>query len=338
MITGHTGFKGSWLSKILSNWESNITGFSLNPPTNPNLYELLNLNINSINGDVKDFNRVNEVFNEVEPEIVIHMAAQPLVRESYLNPKYTYETNVMGTVNICEAVRNSNSVKSFLNVTTDKVYENKEWEWGYRENESLNGYDPYSNSKSCSDLITQSYNNSFFKDVGIACSTARAGNVIGGGDFAKDRIIPDCVRAAKKHEKEIKGLETLSFQAGLLDSIPYALQAKQLVNYIDSAATGTDETKEFNVLLDAYKKEDLDKLEELTRESDVGLSRYTDILLYNRNRNWVKQLNSLMQGKSLVIAVGAGHLPGEQGVINLLKKEGYNVSPIPNKNAGLKVI
>ena len=200
LITGHTGFKGSWLSKILCNWESNVTGFSLNPPTNPNLYELLDLNINSINGDVRDFNQVNEVFNEVEPEIVIHMAAQPLVRESYLNPKYTYETNVMGTVNICEAIRNSTSVKSFLNVTTDKVYENKEWEWGYRENESLNGYDPYSNSKSCSDLVTQSYNNSFFKDVGIACSTARAGNVIGGGDFAKDRIIPDCVRAAKKHE------------------------------------------------------------------------------------------------------------------------------------------
>lgn len=197
LITGHTGFKGSWLSKILDNWGAEITGFSLNPPTNPNLYNLLDLNINSIIEDIRNYNKLNEVIMEFEPEIVIHMAAQPLVRESYTNPRYTYETNVMGTVNICEAIRNSDSVKSFLNVTTDKVYENKEWVWGYRENEPLNGYDPYSNSKSCSDLITQSYNNSFFKELGISCSTARAGNVIGGGDFAKDRIIPDCVRAAK---------------------------------------------------------------------------------------------------------------------------------------------
>lgn len=173
-----------------------------------------------------------------------------------------------------------------------------------------------------------------FKPI-LAASMLESSSLSCGTPVAMEQLI---MEEAKKHEKEIKGLETLSFQAGLLDSIPYALQAKQLVNYIDSAATGTDETKEFNVLLDAYKKEDLDKLEELTRESDVGLSRYTDILLYNRNRNWVKQLNSLMQGKSLVIAVGAGHLPGEQGVINLLKKEGYNVTPIPNKNAGLKVI
>ncbi len=201
LITGHTGFKGSWLSKILSNWEANITGYSLKPPTEPNLFNLINIekDINSIIGDINDFNHLKNVFDEVQPEIVIHMAAQPLVRESYKNPKYTFETNVIGTVNICECVRQSNSVKSFLNVTTDKVYENQEWIWGYRENEKLNGFDPYSNSKSCSDLITQSYNNSFFKELNIPSSIARAGNVIGGGDFAKDRIVPDCVRAAEKN-------------------------------------------------------------------------------------------------------------------------------------------
>ena len=202
LITGHTGFKGSWLSKILSNWGANITGFSLEPPTNPNLFDLLDININSIIEDIRDFNHLKEVFDEFEPEIVIHMAAQPIVRESYENPVYTYETNVMGTVNICECVRLSDSVKSFLNVTTDKVYENKELEFhGYSEDEPLNGYDPYSNSKSCSELVTQSYNNSFFKEnPKISISTARAGNVIGGGDFAKDRIIPDCVRAGLKGE------------------------------------------------------------------------------------------------------------------------------------------
>ena len=140
------------------------------------------------------------VFDEFQPEIVLHLAAQPIVRDSYKDPVYTYETNVMGTVNILECVRNSESVKSFLNVTTDKVYENKEWCWGYRENEPLDGYDPYSNSKSCSELVTHSYKNSFFKDSDIAISTARAGNVIGGGDFANDRIVPDCIRAAEKKE------------------------------------------------------------------------------------------------------------------------------------------
>ena len=202
LITGHTGFKGSWLSQILSNWGANVTGYSLNPPTEPNLYTILNLNskINSINGDVRDLNKLNEVFSEIEPEIVIHMAAQPLVRESYENPVYTYETNVMGTVNICECVRQSASVKSFLNVTTDKVYENVEKSEGYKEDEKLDGYDPYSNSKSCSELVTHSYINSFFNELNIPTSTARAGNVIGGGDFAKDRIIPDCFKACKNNE------------------------------------------------------------------------------------------------------------------------------------------
>lgn len=203
LITGHTGFKGTWLSKILTNFGANITGYSLEPPTKPSLFELIKLEdyINHIIGDIRDFKHLKTVFEEINPEIVIHMAAQPLVRYSYDNPIYTYETNVMGTVNILECVKDSDEIKSFLNVTTDKVYENKEWIWGYRENERLCGQDPYSNSKSCSELVTYSYKNSFFReDEGPAISTARSGNVIGGGDFAKDRIIPDCVRSAEKKE------------------------------------------------------------------------------------------------------------------------------------------
>ncbi|HKL94726.1 MAG TPA: CDP-glucose 4,6-dehydratase [Clostridia bacterium] len=197
-LTGHTGFKGTWLCKMLVNSGAVVTGYSLEAPTNPSLFEICNIGkkVKSVIGDIRDFTSLKKAFDEASPEIVFHLAAQPLVRESYSNPMYTYDTNVMGTVNILECVRLSNSVKSFLNVTTDKVYENNEWEWAYRENENLNGYDPYSNSKSCSELVTSSYKNSFFKDRGVAISTARAGNVIGGGDFASDRIIPDCVRAA----------------------------------------------------------------------------------------------------------------------------------------------
>ena len=202
LITGHTGFKGSWICKVLLMAGAKVTGYSLEPPTDPSLFDICKIkdDMNSIIKDVRNLEDLKKVFEETEPEIVIHMAAQPLVRESYNNPVYTYETNVMGTVNVLECIRTVNSVKSFVNVTTDKVYLNKEWEWGYRENEELNGYDPYSNSKSCSELVTSSYINSFFKDKDIAISTVRAGNVIGGGDFAKDRIIPDCIRAAHKKE------------------------------------------------------------------------------------------------------------------------------------------
>ena len=202
LITGHTGFRGAWLCQMLINAGAEVTGYALNPPTKPSLFEIANISgkMNSVIGDIRDLSKLKETFIKTQPEIVFHLAAQPIVRESYKNPVYTYETNVMGTVNICECVRTSDSVKSFLNVTTDKVYLNKEWEWGYRENEELDGYDPYSNSKSCSELVTHSYINSFFKNMNIAVSTARAGNVIGGGDFASDRIIPDCIRAAIKHE------------------------------------------------------------------------------------------------------------------------------------------
>lgn len=201
-VTGHTGFKGSWMVNLLKMAGAEVTGYALDVPTDPSLYDLCNIGkgINDVRGDIRDIDLLKKAFNEVRPEIVIHMAAQPLVRESYKNPVYTYETNVMGTVNILECVRLTSSVKSFLNVTTDKVYLNKEWEWGYRENEELNGYDPYSNSKSCSELVTSSYSKSFFEGKDVAISTARAGNVVGGGDFAEDRIIPDCIRAAQKGE------------------------------------------------------------------------------------------------------------------------------------------
>lgn len=201
LITGHTGFKGSWLCKILLDLGAVVTGYSLEPPTSPNLFSICGIKdrMTSVIGDIRDFNKLAAIFKEVSPEIVIHMAAQPIVRDGYKDPMMTYSTNVMGTVNILECVRLNKGVKSVLNITTDKVYKNQEWEWGYRENDPLDGYDPYSNSKSCSELVTNSYKNSFFNN-NIAVSTARAGNVIGGGDFANDRIIPDCVRAAAKKE------------------------------------------------------------------------------------------------------------------------------------------
>lgn len=202
LLTGHTGFKGSWMSVMLVNAGAEVIGYSSCSKTGLRLFDLCGVKdqVTHIKGDVRDLNHLLEVCKIYQPEIVIHLAAQPIVRDSYKDPIGTYSTNVMGTVNICEAVRQTPSVKSFLNVTTDKVYENREWEWGYRENEPLDGYDPYSNSKSCSELVTHSYKSSFFTDGRVAVSTARAGNVIGGGDFANDRIIPDCVRAAVNHE------------------------------------------------------------------------------------------------------------------------------------------
>lgn len=205
-VTGHTGFKGTWLCRMLVGAGAIVTGYSLEAPTEPNLFQLAGLEdkMTSVIGDIRDMASLKRAFDAAKPEIVLHLAAQPIVRDSYKDPVYTYETNVMGTVNILECVRQAmlrgEAPKSVLNVTTDKVYHNNEWCWGYREDEPLDGFDPYSNSKSCSELVTHSYKNSFFTDDAIAVSTARAGNVIGGGDFANDRIIPDCVRAmaAKK--------------------------------------------------------------------------------------------------------------------------------------------
>lgn len=204
-VTGHTGFKGSWMCKVLLLQGAKVVGYSLEPPTKPSLFEVLQLSkqMTSIIGDIRDLEHLQNVMQQYQPEIVIHMAAQPIVRESYVDPVYTYETNVMGTVNVLESVRHCDNVKSVINVTTDKVYKNNEWEWGYREMDALDGYDPYSNSKSCSELVTNSYRKSFFQDRDIAISTCRAGNVIGGGDFAKDRIIPDCVRAMEQGKEII---------------------------------------------------------------------------------------------------------------------------------------
>ena len=200
LVTGHTGFKGSWLCRILALAGAQVTGYSLKPPTSPSLFETAGIEkaVYSVIGDVRDLAYLRKVFEEVRPQIAIHLAAQPIVRDSYKDPVYTYETNVMGTVHVLECIRQTDCVRSFLNVTTDKVYENREWEYGYRETDPLDGYDPYSNSKSCSELVTHSYKKSFFEDGRCAISTARAGNVIGGGDFANDRIIPDCVRAVKE--------------------------------------------------------------------------------------------------------------------------------------------
>ena len=206
LVTGHTGFKGTWLCKILINAGANVCGYSLEAATNPNLFTLSKIEkqMNSIIGDIRDYEHLKNVFDEFQPEIVMHLAAQPIVRDSYKKPKYTYETNVLGTVNVLECVRLTSSVKSFLNVTTDKVYLNDDIpNHPFKEDEPLDGYDPYSNSKSCSELVTHSYKKSFFTDKRCAVSTARAGNVIGGGDFANDRIIPDCIRAIESGNKMI---------------------------------------------------------------------------------------------------------------------------------------
>jgi len=197
LITGHTGFKGSWLTLWLKMMGAKVLGYALEPNTDPSLFNVLNLHkdIDHIIGDIRDFEKLREVITEFKPEIVFHLAAQPLVRLSYREPRLTYETNMMGTVNLLEAIRQTKSIRAVVNVTSDKCYENKEWVWGYREIDPMGGYDPYSSSKGCSELITAAYRNSFFKNTETAVASARAGNVIGGGDWAEDRLIPDIVRS-----------------------------------------------------------------------------------------------------------------------------------------------
>jgi len=201
-VTGHTGFKGAWLCKLLTDAGASVAGYALSPDIEPGLLALSGAQERMVShiGDIRDLESLRRAFDAFSPEIVLHLAAQPIVRRSYREPAYTYAVNVMGTVNILECVRESKTVRSFVNVTTDKVYRNNEWAWGYRETDGLDGFDPYSNSKSCSELVTASYARSFFADGRVSVSTARAGNVIGGGDFAPDRIIPDCVRAALRGE------------------------------------------------------------------------------------------------------------------------------------------
>ena len=241
-ITGHTGFKGSWMCKVLALAGAKISGYSLIPPTDPSLFfvaDIEQLMEKSTIGDIRDLDSLQKAMNEAQPEIVIHMAAQPLVRESYQNPVYTYDTNVMGTVNFLESVRQCPSVQSVINVTTDKVYFNNEWEWGYRENDVLDGFDPYSNSKSCSELVTNSYRKSFFAGRKIAISTCRAGNVIGGGDFAKDRIVPDCVRAMEAKQAIIvrNPYSTRPYQHVLEPVCTYLLLAIKQYNDMELAGS-----------------------------------------------------------------------------------------------------
>ena len=246
-VTGHTGFKGTWLCKALVNLGAEVTGYAL-APTEPSLYKAAELDdeVRSIIGDIRDMEALSAAFEDTKPEIVFHLAAQPIVRESYASPAYTYETNVMGTLNILECVRRSSCVTSFLNVTTDKVYLDEGTGKAYVESDPLDGYDPYSNSKSCSELITHAYARSFFKDAGVAVSTARAGNVIGGGDFGEDRIIPDCVRAISKGEIiTVRNPDSVRPYQYVLEAI-YAylmIAAEQYrdANYADCYNIGPDE-------------------------------------------------------------------------------------------------
>ncbi|MBA4416608.1 MAG: CDP-glucose 4,6-dehydratase [Syntrophus sp. (in: bacteria)] len=208
-ITGHSGFKGSWLALWLKELGANVVGFSLHPPSQPNHFQLLDLNMPSISGDIRDIDAIRSALKNHRPEIVFHLAAQPLVRYSYNNPVETLETNIMGTINLFEACRHTASVRVIVNITSDKCYENKEWFWGYRENDPMGGYDPYSASKGCAEIVTSSYRNSFFnlRDYGrthnVLLASVRAGNVIGGGDWAADRLMPDIMKAASKNEKVI---------------------------------------------------------------------------------------------------------------------------------------
>ncbi len=248
-VTGHTGFKGSWLCTLLKELEADVVGYALEAPTTPALFTLLGMNekVKSTIGDIRDYETLFSTINAFQPDIVIHMAAQPLVRLSYRQPVMTFETNVMGTVNVMECVRNCESVKSVVNVTTDKVYRNNEWERGYVETDYLEGYDPYSNSKSCSELVTHSYINSFLSDKGVAVSTCRAGNVIGGGDFALDRIIPDCIRAAEKGENIVvrNPHSTRPYQHVLEPLFAYlmiAMKQYQDRNYASAYNVGPDDS------------------------------------------------------------------------------------------------
>lgn len=259
-ITGHTGFKGSWLCILLYEMGADIYGYALDPPTNPSLFNEAKIDelVTSFIGDIRDYKKLQKVMQKIQPEIVIHMAAQALVRESYKNPIDTYSTNVMGTVNLLEACRHTLAVKAIVNVTTDKCYENHEWHWGYRENEPMGGYDPYSNSKGCSELVTSSFRNSYFNpknydDHGVAIATARAGNVIGGGDWADDRLIPDFIRAISQHkEVEIRSPYAIRPWQHVLEPLSgYLLLAEKLfskgAHYAEGWNFGPDDRDARNV-------------------------------------------------------------------------------------------
>jgi CDP-glucose 4,6-dehydratase len=257
-ITGHTGFKGSWLSLWLTQLGAKVTGFSLKPSTqtstDPILFEdakVAGVLQQSIYGDIRVADTFTKAIQSSKPEIVIHMAAQPLVRESYIDPVGTYSTNVIGTVNLFEAIRLTPGIKAVLNITTDKCYENKEWVWGYRENESLGGYDPYSSSKACAELVSSAYRRSFFQQEGVALATARSGNVIGGGDWAKDRIIPDAMRAFMDKTSFVvrNPAATRPWQHVLEPLSGYLMLIQQLIQYPDVFA---ESLKRMCILLQAW--------------------------------------------------------------------------------------
>ncbi len=260
LITGHTGFKGSWMCLLLNKLGAEVYGYALVPPTTPSLYIEAGLDtfVHSTIGDIRDFKLLSDTLQKIQPEIVIHMAAQPLVRESYKNPRETYEINVMGTVNLLDALRQIKSVRAVVNVTTDKCYENKEWHWGYRENEPMGGYDPYSNSKGCSELVTSSFRNSFFNPKeyeihGLALASARAGNVIGGGDWANDRLIPDFIRAITSgREVQIRSPFAIRPWQHVLEPLSGYLKLAQLLylegtKYAQGWNLGPDDTDARNV-------------------------------------------------------------------------------------------
>lgn len=241
-LTGHTGFKGSWLSLWLQTMGAQVKGFSLAPPTTPALFDVVNASagMQSDIGDIRDRERITNSMRDFDPEILIHMAAQPLVRLSYLEPAETYMTNVMGTVNVLEAARQCPSLKAIVNVTTDKCYENKEWVWGYREDEAMGGYDPYSSSKGCAELVTSAYRRSFIQEKGVGLASARAGNVIGGGDWAADRLIPDILRAFEKDTPVIvrNPASTRPWQHVLEPLAGYLVLVEHLYNQPDAYAEG----------------------------------------------------------------------------------------------------
>lgn len=237
-LTGHTGFKGSWLSLWLQQLGAKVTGYALNPPTEQNLFEIANVahNMNSCLGDIRDYNALKKALDQASPEIVIHMAAQSLVHQSYENPVDTYFINIMGTVYLLEAIRFTKNIKAVIVVTSDKCYENREWLWGYRENEPMGGYDPYSNSKGCAELVTAAYRSSFFNldhHSNVAISTARAGNVIGGGDWAKDRLVPDIMKAFEQnHEMQIRNPSAIRPWQHVLEPLSgYLTLAEALYNF-----------------------------------------------------------------------------------------------------------
>jgi len=244
-LTGHTGFKGGWLSIWLASMGAKVTGYALAPNTTPNLFDVLAIDSlieKSHIADIRDLASLQKAMSEVKPDVVIHMAAQPLVRYSYVNPVETYATNVMGTVHVLESTRTTDSVRATVVVTTDKCYENKEWVWGYRENEPMGGYDPYSNSKGCSELVTSAYRQSYFSSPNSSnkIASARAGNVIGGGDWSEDRLIPDAIKAFEANKPLMirNPLATRPWQHVLEPLSGYLILAQALYEQGSSFASG----------------------------------------------------------------------------------------------------